>query len=98
MPHGGLAELISNLMFMPVETAMFCSSNASRETLLSSETFHTITTIEAVGSITDSRWVSKLKFYLADVEAFQGPVVVVPDINGDANRRYLLVKLVGNGY
>jgi hypothetical protein len=28
---------------------------------------------------------------LADVEAFHGPVVVVPDVDGDANR-YLLVK------
>jgi hypothetical protein len=43
-----------------------------------------------VGRFTD-RWVSKLKFYLADVEAFHGLVVVVPDIDGDANR-YLLVK------
>jgi hypothetical protein len=39
---------------------------------------------------TDRR-VSKLKFYFADVEAFHGPVVVVPDIDGDANR-YLIVK------
>jgi hypothetical protein len=48
-----------------------------------------------VGRFTDRR-VSKLKFYLADVEAFHGPVVVVPDVDGDANR-YLLVKIVGNG-
>jgi hypothetical protein len=73
---------------------MFLCRNTRRETLLSYKTFHTITILEQVGSLTD-RWVSKLKFYLADVVAFQGPVVVVPDINGDANRRYLLVKNCG---
>jgi hypothetical protein len=31
---------------------------------------------------------------LADVKAFHGPVVVVPDVDGDANR-YLLVKNCG---
>jgi hypothetical protein len=70
------------------ESAVFC--NARRE-LLNSEIFHPITT--EVGGFTDRR-VSKLKFYLADVEAFHGPVVVVPDVDGDANR-YLLVKNCG---
>jgi hypothetical protein len=68
-----------------VESAVFC--NARRE-LLNSEIFRPITT--EVGRFTDRR-VSKLKFYLADVEAFHWPVVVVPDVDGDANR-YLLVK------
>jgi hypothetical protein len=63
-----------------VESAVFC--NARRE-LLNSEIFRPITT--EVGRFTDRR-VSKLKFYLEDVEAFHGPVVVVPDIDGDANK------------
>jgi hypothetical protein len=29
---------------------------------------------------------------MADVEAFHGPVVVVPDVDGDDSNRYLLVK------
>jgi hypothetical protein len=67
---------------------VFVCTNARRE-LLNSEIFRPITT--EVGRFTDRR-VSKLKFYLADVEAFHGPVVVVvSDVDGDANR-YLLVK------
>jgi hypothetical protein len=68
-----------------VESAVFCSA---RREALNLEIFRPITT--EVVRFTDRR-VSKLKFYLADVEAFHGPVVVVPDVDGDANR-YLLVK------
>jgi hypothetical protein len=34
----------------------------------------------------------KLKFYLADVEAFSAPMVVIPDIGGDPNA-YFYVKI-----
>ena len=35
-------------------------------------------------------YVSKLKFYLADVEAFVDPIVVIPDIGGRATDYFLL--------
>jgi hypothetical protein len=53
-----------------MESAVFCNA---RRVLLNSEIFRPITT--EVGRFTDRR-VSKLNFYLADVEAFHGPVVV----------------------
>jgi hypothetical protein len=71
-------------VYAVVESAMFC--NVRNE--VNSEIFRPITT--EVGGFRDRR-VSKLKFYLADVEAFEDPLVVVPDIEGDANR-YLLLK------
>ena len=43
-----------------------------------------------VGQMQHKR-VTKLRFYLADVEAFSGPVVVIPDIGGVANG-YLQLK------
>ena len=43
-----------------------------------------------VGRIVDGA-VTKLKFYLVEVEAFLGPVTVVPDIGGAPNT-YLMVK------
>ena len=43
-----------------------------------------------VGQMRHNR-VTKLQFYLADVEAFSEPVVVIPDIGGAANR-YLQLK------
>jgi hypothetical protein len=43
-----------------------------------------------VGQMRHNR-VTKLQFYLADVEAFSEPVVVIPDIGGSANR-YLQLK------
>jgi hypothetical protein len=33
--------------------------------------------------------VTKLKFYLADVEAFSAPMVVIPDIGGDPNAYFM---------
>jgi hypothetical protein len=33
-------------------------------------------------------WVSSLKFYLANTQAFSEPVVVVPDVGGPTNRSY----------
>jgi hypothetical protein len=88
-PHNDVVNFggidIEPSVYAIVESAVFC--NARREAL-NSEIFRPITT--EVGRFTDRR-VSKLKFYLADVEAFHGPVVVVPDVDGDANR-YLLVK------
>lgn len=45
--------------------------------------------VKQVGS--DTRpW--KRKFYLADVEAFQKPIVVVPNIGGKSRRDYFIVK------
>jgi hypothetical protein len=72
-----------------VESDVFCNE---RRELLNSEIFHPIST--EVGRFTDRR-ASKLKFYLADVEAFHGPVVVGPDIDGGDASRYLLVKNCG---
>ena len=43
-----------------------------------------------VGSMVNGK-VTKLKFYLADVEAFEAPMVVVPDIGGK-NNEYFVVK------
>jgi hypothetical protein len=43
-----------------------------------------------VEKIVDKR-VTKLRFYLADVESFHQPLVVVPDIDGPANR-YIVFK------
>jgi len=37
-----------------------------------------------------TQMVSKLKFYLADVEAFASPLVVIPDMGGNANDYFLL--------
>jgi hypothetical protein len=37
----------------------------------------------------------KRKFYLADVEAFQKPIVVVPNIGGKSRRDYFVVKQRG---
>jgi len=37
-----------------------------------------------------TQMVSKLKFYLADVEAFLSPLVVIPDMGGNANDYFLL--------
>jgi hypothetical protein len=91
-PHNNVVNFggidIEPSIYAIVESAVLC--NARREAL-NSEIFCPITT--EVGRFTD-RWVSKLKFYFADVEAFHGLVVVVPDVDGDANR-YLLVKNCG---
>jgi hypothetical protein len=46
-----------------------------------------------VGKMSNNR-VEKLKFYLADVEAFDEPIVVVPDIGGPGNA-YLLMNSRG---
>jgi hypothetical protein len=86
-PHNDIVYGGINLepsVYAVVESAMFC--NVRNE--VNSEIFRPITT--EVGGFRDRR-VSKLKFYLADVEAFEDPLVVVPDIEGDANR-YLLLK------
>jgi hypothetical protein len=46
---------------------------------------------QEVGNIAGGS-VTKLKFYLADVEAFSAPMVVIPDIGGDPNA-YFYVKI-----
>ena len=46
--------------------------------------------VKDVGKMVDGR-VTDLKFYLADVEAFDEPVAVIPDIGGASNA-YLLVR------
>jgi hypothetical protein len=38
--------------------------------------------------------VTKLKFYLADVDAFHEPVVVVPDMGSRLPNRYLMLRNV----
>jgi hypothetical protein len=43
---------------------------------------------QGVGNIAGGS-VTKLKFYLADVEAFSAPMVVIPDIGGDPNAYFL---------
>jgi hypothetical protein len=43
-----------------------------------------------VGGMRDG-WVSSLKFYLADIQSFSEPVVVVPDVGGPTNR-YLVLR------
>jgi hypothetical protein len=89
-PHNDVVNFggidIKPSIYAIVESAVFCNA---RRGALNSEIFRPITT--EVGRFTDRR-VSKLKFYLVGgVEAFHGPVVVVPDVDGDASR-YLLVN------
>lgn len=48
--------------------------------------------VDQVGSATKP-W--KRKFFLADVEAFQKPIVVVPNIGGKSRRDYFIVKQRG---
>ena len=43
-----------------------------------------------VGRMSPDNRVVKLRFYLADVESFHEPAVVVPDIGGPANRYFLM--------
>jgi hypothetical protein len=38
--------------------------------------------------------VTKLKFYLADVDAFHEPVVVIPDMDSRLPNRYLMLQNV----
>jgi hypothetical protein len=49
--------------------------------------------IKEVGGMQHNR-VTKLKFYLADVDAFYEPVVVIPDLGGKLPNRYLLLRNV----
>jgi hypothetical protein len=77
-PHNDVVNFggidIEPSIYAILESAVFCNA---RWELINFEIFCPITT--EVGRFTDRR-VSKLKFYLADVEAFHGPVVVVPDV------------------
>ena len=43
----------------------------------------------------NTKRVTRLKFYLADVEAFVEPIVVVPDIGGPPNAYFLCMSRVG---
>jgi hypothetical protein len=56
-----------------------------------SEIFIGIT--KEVGGMQHNR-VTKLKFYLADVDAFHEPVVVVPDMGSRLPNRYLMLRNV----
>jgi hypothetical protein len=68
-----------------VESASYSTDQAAIDM---SDIFVPVT--KEVGNIAGGS-VTKLKFYLADVEAFSAPMVVIPDIGGDPNA-YFYVK------
>ena len=72
-------------IYAVIETAFF---SVDEERVARSEIFVPI--IKEVSLIANGQ-VQKLKFFLADVEAFLKPLVVIPDIGGDINA-YFLVK------
>ena len=82
--HYGGIEL-ENIVYAIVETSTYEDATPDH---WHSTIFSPINT--EISGIANSR-VAKLKFYLADVEAFVEPVAVIPDIGGPPNR-YFVVK------
>ncbi len=82
--YGGLASVTSGV-YAIVEAGRFVNSPAGTP---NSNMFTPIR--KEVGAMQGNN-VTKLKFYLADVEAFVAPMVVVPDIGGNPYD-YLAVK------
>ena len=82
--YGGVGSL-APAVYAIVEAAMYSTDEEAKKM---SDIFVPIT--KRVGRMVNGK-VTKLKFYLADVEAFEAPMVVIPDIGGK-NNEYFVVK------
>lgn len=81
---GGLSDGIPPAVYAIVESSEYVKDDAEKNL---SELFVPIT--KEVGRINQRKRVTKLKFYLADVEGFVEGVGVIPDIGGAPNAYFI---------
>jgi len=90
--YGGLRNVQPNIYAIVESTSLVEQPNPDKVSAfkgpLNTDLFRAITT--EVGAM-ERGFVTKLKFYLADVDAIVGPAVVVPDIGG-ANNGYWWIR------
>jgi hypothetical protein len=90
--YGGLDRLGPNV-YAIVESATYVNQPTEEEEDAWEGPLNTdmFTALELEADAMEEGYVTKIKFYLADVEAFVEPVAVVPDIGGKSNG-YWMVK------